>query len=88
MNGPVKNTDRELFRENTGHAAGSYYENSVHVTGGGAIGMNVGGSVIVQPIAAWHAQATRALSAPVASALPQPRPPLLVRLRQAWEQLR
>jgi hypothetical protein len=66
------NTDRELYREDTGDPAGSYYENSVHVTASGAIGMNVGGTVIVQPIADWHAQASAAhrasLGAPPAEA--------------------
>lgn len=52
--GPVKNTDRELYREDTGDPAGSHYENSVHVTADGAIGMKVGGHVIVAPIAKWH----------------------------------
>lgn len=64
----VLNTDRELYREDTGDPAGSYYENSVHVTAGGLIGMNVGGTVIVQPIATWHRQALRATTAPVAAA--------------------
>lgn len=74
MNGPAKNTDRELYREDTGDPAGSYYENSVHVTENGAIGMNVGGTVIIQPIAAWHEQAHRATTAPQAAALPAPKP--------------
>lgn len=79
MSGPAKNTDRELYREDTGDPAGSYYENSVHVTESGAIGMNVGGTVIVQPIAEWHRQALRATTAPEAKAIdlwhrPQPGP--------------
>lgn len=55
------NTDRELYREDTGDPAGSYYENSVHVTASGAIGMNVGGHVIVMPIAEWVAAAHKAM---------------------------
>lgn len=58
--GPVQNTDRELYREDTDDPAGSYYENSVFVTEGGGIGMKVGGTVIVQPIADWHRQALAA----------------------------
>jgi hypothetical protein len=88
MNGPVWNTDRELFRENTGDSAGSYYENSLHVTADGSIGMNVGGTVIVQPIAAWHEQARRALEPAVVVAAPPVRPPLRHRIQQAWAALR
>lgn len=47
-------TIRELYREDTGDPAGSYYENSVHVTAEGLIGMSVGGRVFVRPIADWH----------------------------------
>lgn len=50
----ARNTDRELFREDTGDPAGSYYENSVFVTESGTIGMSVGGRVVVMPIASWH----------------------------------
>lgn len=48
------NTDRELFREDTGEMAGNYYENSVHATADGRIGMSVGGRMVVLPIAEWH----------------------------------
>lgn len=58
------NTDRELFREDTGEPAGSYYENSLHVTAEGTIGMNVGGTVYTLPIAKWHALATTAAATP------------------------
>lgn len=51
---PAANTDRELYREDTGNPAGSYYENSVLVTEDGRIGMNVGGRVVALPIAEWH----------------------------------
>lgn len=54
------NTDRELFREDTGDPAGPYYEDSLHVTAQGAIGMNVGGRVLTAPIFIWH-QALHAL---------------------------
>jgi hypothetical protein len=64
MPGPVQNTDRELFREDTGDPAGSHYENSVYVTAEGAIGMNVGGLVIVMPIAKWHKAAIHAGQCP------------------------
>jgi hypothetical protein len=54
---PAQNTDRELYREpDAGN--GSFYSDSVFVTEGGAIGMNVGGSVIVKSIRAWHELAT------------------------------
>lgn len=59
--GPVANTDRELYREDTGDPAGPYYENSVHVTESGSIGMNVGGHVVVMPIADWMAAAYKAM---------------------------
>lgn len=53
------NTDRELYREGGGDGNGqSYYEPSIHVTAGGAIGMNVGGHVITTSIRGWHALAT------------------------------
>ena len=48
------NTDRELWREKPG----GYYANSIHVTEGGGIGINVGGTVIVRTLAQWHALAT------------------------------
>lgn len=49
-----KNTDRELWR-GPDEGNGSYYADSVHVTEGGAIGMNVGGYVIVMRPREWHA---------------------------------
>lgn len=60
MNGPALNTDRELYREDTGDSAGSHYENSLHVTAQGHIGMNVGGTVLTAPIAHWHTAARAA----------------------------
>lgn len=50
MSKASENTDRELYRE----VEGDYYANSIFVTEDGRIGMNVGGTVIVQPIAKWH----------------------------------
>ncbi len=46
----VENTDREIWREREG----DYYANSIHVTKEGSIGINVGGSVYVKPLAEWH----------------------------------
>jgi len=56
MNGKeqaAKNTDRELWRE----PPGDYYANRIFVTEGGGIGIDVGGFVIVKPLADWHALA-------------------------------
>lgn len=44
------NTDREIWRE----TPGDYYSPSIHVTEGGGIGINVGGTVIVRPVRDWH----------------------------------
>ena len=55
-----QNTDRELWRE----APGDYYANSIHVTTGGGIGINVGGMVHVKPLKDWHALAERAACDP------------------------
>jgi hypothetical protein len=53
---PCANTDRELWREREG----DYYAPSIFVTKHGAIGINVGGTVIVRALAEWHALASRA----------------------------
>ena len=45
-----QNTDRELWREREN----DFYADSIHVTQDGRIGMNVGGTVFVMPIKAWH----------------------------------
>lgn len=58
------NTDRELYREPAESEGMSYYANSIHVTEQGNIGMNVGGYVIVRPIADWH-KAMAALLPPI-----------------------
>jgi hypothetical protein len=50
---PAENTDRELYQDDDG--------NRVFVTEEGSIGMNVGGYVIVQPVAVWHSQAIEAV---------------------------
>ncbi len=50
------NTDRELWR-GPDESKGSYYADSIHVTEGGAIGIDVGGFVIVMPLRDWHALA-------------------------------
>lgn len=44
------NTDRELWRERLCDPL----SNSIHVTADGAIGINVGGRVIVAPLCEWH----------------------------------
>jgi hypothetical protein len=45
-----KNTDREIWRERDG----DYYADSIHVTEGGGIGIDCGGTVYVKPIREWH----------------------------------
>lgn len=49
----MQNTDRELWRE----TEDDYYAPSLHVTEGGSIGVNVGGTMIIMPIRDWHALA-------------------------------
>ena len=44
------NTDREIWRR----VPGDYYSPSLHVTQEGAIGINVGGHVVVAPVEALH----------------------------------
>lgn len=51
-----KNTDRELWR-GPDEGNGSYYADSIHMTEGGGIGIDVGGRVIVMPLRDWHALA-------------------------------
>ncbi len=57
-NGPVQNTDRELYRERPD----DYYADSLHVTADGAIGINVGGHVIVKSLKDWFRLASPALT--------------------------
>ena len=47
---PMKNTDRELWREIDGY----YYSPRIFVTAQGSIGIDVGGFCIVKPIREWH----------------------------------
>ncbi len=58
-----ENTDRELWREREG----DYYADSIHVTKGGGIGINCGGTVFVRPIRTWHALAAASVPKPPAS---------------------
>lgn len=53
------NNDVEIWRERPG----DYYANSIHVTAGGSIGINVGGLVIVKPLVEWHRLALEAAPA-------------------------
>jgi hypothetical protein len=60
---PATNTDRELFREDTGDPFGSYYENSCFVTTDQRLGIKVrGGGVIVKSLAEWYALAAAPLN--------------------------
>lgn len=45
----VQNNDRELWRE----TSGDFYADSIHVTMGGNIGIQVGGHVLVMPLKRW-----------------------------------
>lgn len=47
---PAKNEDVEIWRK----VKDDYYSPSIHVTKEGAIGINVGGLVIVRPVEEWH----------------------------------
>src|ERR1700760_57705 len=53
------NTNRELWR-GPDDGRGAYYADSIHVTQGGGIGIDVGGHVIVKPLRDWHALAAAA----------------------------
>lgn len=48
--GIAQNTDREIWRE----TLGDFYSNSIHVTQGGGIGIDVGGTVIVRRAEEWR----------------------------------
>jgi hypothetical protein len=61
---PAQNTDRELWRERDG----DYYADSIHVTEGGGIGINCGGSVVVLPLREWHRLALAAAQPPLRAA--------------------
>jgi len=60
MDQAQQNTDRELWR-GPDEGNGSYYADSVHVTQGGGIGMNVGGYVIVMRPKEWHSVCAEAV---------------------------
>lgn len=62
----AKNTDRELWREREG----DYYAASIHVTEGGGIGIDVGGTVVVRPIREWHELASWKCKAQPRAAVP------------------
>mgnify|MGYP006928376062 CR=1 FL=1 len=47
---PCENTDVEVWRE----TPGDYYSDSIFVTKSGAVGINVGGLVIVKPLRGWY----------------------------------
>ncbi len=65
-NDTAKNTDRELWRERD-----DYYADSIHVTEGGGIGINCGGTVHVMPLRMWHQLAEADRLASQAEALAQ-----------------
>ena len=46
---PCQNTDKELWRKSD-----DYYDDSIHVTAQGQIGINCGGNVIVKDLREWH----------------------------------
>lgn len=50
LNDAKQNTDREIYRVQEG----DYYADSIHVTEGGGIRFNCGGTVIVMPLRKWH----------------------------------
>jgi len=50
MDNCAENTDTEIWRK----VKGDYYSPSIHVTKSGAIGINVGGAVIVASVEKWH----------------------------------
>jgi hypothetical protein len=53
FDGPARNTDREIWR-GLDEGCGSYYADSIHVTEGGGVGFNCGGTVVVLPLRKWH----------------------------------
>lgn len=61
----VANTDRELWR-GPDDGGGSYYADSIHITEGGGVGIDVGGHVVVKPLRDWHALASLATETPSA----------------------
>lgn len=47
------NTDKLIYRADPD----DFYSPSLHITADGALGIDVGGRVIVKPIKEWHAMA-------------------------------
>lgn len=52
----IQNFDRELWR-GMDEGNGTYYADSIHLTKGDGIAINVGGHTIVMPLRDWHAMA-------------------------------
>jgi hypothetical protein len=65
-NEACQNTDKEIWRERPD----DYYADSIHVTIGGGIGLNCGGTVIVLPIRTWHCLAALSTAGSDCPALP------------------
>jgi hypothetical protein len=61
LEGAAVNTDRELYREDLEDPLDptNYYSPRVFVTKEGKLGLDVGGSVIVMSIRAWHGLAAK-----------------------------
>lgn len=64
--GPIQNTDREIWRERDGDyrvglglPRGDFYRGRIFVTESGGIGIDVGGNVIVKPLKEWHSLAAQ-----------------------------
>ena len=53
----ARNTDKLLWRERED----DYYADSVHITEGGGLGIDCGGTVFVMPLKGWHFLAEEAL---------------------------
>lgn len=64
--GVALNTDRTIWQE----VEGDYYAPSIHVTAGGGVGINVGGTVCVLPIREWHRLAMEHFGPPPKPASP------------------
>jgi hypothetical protein len=64
-----ENTDREIWR-GPDEGGGDYYADSLHITKGGGLGINCGGSVYVKPIREWH----RLAGGPISGLRPTPVP--------------
>lgn len=51
---PSENTDKQLWVKPGAEIHGEYYQPSINATASGAIGINVGGHVIVMSVEKWH----------------------------------